>query len=146
MIEHHGATENAALEALLEVADSIMTYRSRYLARVQLAPVLDLLLMDETNPRSVAFQLVYCSTHVDQLPRDVFALDESQEQKLAKSLLQTVRQVDSQELARAYLLGDTHPLASLFSKIETTLPKLSDVVSHKYLIHAGPTQQLAEIG
>src|SRR5262249_49484468 len=64
MIEDRGATEHAALEALLEVADSIMTYRSRYLARVQLGPVLDLLLTDETNPRSVAFQLVYCATHV----------------------------------------------------------------------------------
>ena len=58
------------LEALLEVADSIMTYRSRYLARVQLAPVLDLLLTDESNPRSVAFQLACCAAHVEQLPRD----------------------------------------------------------------------------
>ena len=48
------------LEALLEVADSVMTYRSRYCSRFQLAPVLDLLLTDETNPRSVAFQLVEC--------------------------------------------------------------------------------------
>ena len=45
------------LEALLEVADSSMTYRYRYLTTLQLAPVLDLLLADETNPRSVGFQL-----------------------------------------------------------------------------------------
>jgi hypothetical protein len=30
--------------------------------------------------------------------------------------------------------------------IETTLPKLSDAVSHRYLIHSGPTRRLAEIG
>ena len=38
----------AALEALLEVADSIMTYRARYRTTFQLAPVLDLLIMDES--------------------------------------------------------------------------------------------------
>jgi uncharacterized alpha-E superfamily protein len=42
--------EPAVMEAVLEVADSIMTYRSRYLSNVQPAPVLDLLLTDETNP------------------------------------------------------------------------------------------------
>ena len=31
-------------------------------------------------------------------------------------------------------------------KLESTLPKLSDAVSHRYLIHVGPTQRLAEIG
>ena len=58
------------LEALLEIADSSMTYRYRYLTTLQLAPVLDLLLTDETNPRSVAFQLVALAEHVENLPRD----------------------------------------------------------------------------
>ena len=40
----------AMLEPLLEVADSAMTYRRRYFAEAQLAPVLDLLLADGTNP------------------------------------------------------------------------------------------------
>jgi hypothetical protein len=43
------------LEALLEVADSIMTYRARYRTAFQLAPVLDLLIVDESNPKSLAF-------------------------------------------------------------------------------------------
>ena len=41
----------SALEALLEVADSIMTYRARYRTAFQLAPVLDLLIMDEGQPQ-----------------------------------------------------------------------------------------------
>jgi uncharacterized circularly permuted ATP-grasp superfamily protein/uncharacterized alpha-E superfamily protein len=45
------------LEWLLELGDSIITYRSRYMARPQWLPVLDLLLLDESNPRSVLFQL-----------------------------------------------------------------------------------------
>ena len=48
---------SGTLPLLLELADSSMTYRSRYLMTPLLAPVLDLLLLDETNPRAVAFQL-----------------------------------------------------------------------------------------
>ena len=57
------------LEALLEIAASSTTYRRRYLATLQAAPVVDLLLCDETNPRSALFQLEALAAHVDALPR-----------------------------------------------------------------------------
>ncbi len=63
-------SETAVMEAVLEIADSLMTYRSRYLSTLQPAPVLDLLLSDETNPRSIGFQLAALSDHVEGLPRD----------------------------------------------------------------------------
>ncbi len=53
----------ALLEALLEVCDSGITYRRRYLATLQVAPVLDLLLTDDGNPRSLLFQLEALSEH-----------------------------------------------------------------------------------
>ena len=43
---------------LLRLADSIITYRARYVARPEWLPVLDLLICDEANPRSIAFQLI----------------------------------------------------------------------------------------
>jgi uncharacterized alpha-E superfamily protein len=46
----------SGLSWLLRVADSIVTYRSRYMARPEWLPVLDLLVLDSTNPRSVRFQ------------------------------------------------------------------------------------------
>ena len=42
---------------LLRLADSIITYRARYMARPEWLPVLDLLIRDEANPRSIAFQV-----------------------------------------------------------------------------------------
>ena len=45
------------LDWVLDLADSTITYRSRYMARPEWAPTLDLLVRDESNPRSVAFQL-----------------------------------------------------------------------------------------
>lgn len=46
------------LNLILELRDSVITYRGRYLTVLQAAPVLDLVLADEGNPRGLAFQLV----------------------------------------------------------------------------------------
>jgi uncharacterized circularly permuted ATP-grasp superfamily protein/uncharacterized alpha-E superfamily protein len=52
-----GATPSQAeLEWLLDIGDSTITYRTRYLAAPRLAPAIDLLVFDQTNPRALAFQ------------------------------------------------------------------------------------------
>ena len=59
---------------LLEVADSSMTYRSRYFTTLQPAPVLDLLMNEEANPRSLAFQTKDLWEHcrvLSSMPSDV---------------------------------------------------------------------------
>lgn len=45
------------LEWLLQLTDSIVTYRARYSAQPEWLPVLDLMLMDENNPNSMMYQL-----------------------------------------------------------------------------------------
>lgn len=45
------------LEWLLQLNDSIVTYRARYSAQPEWLPMLDLMLMDENNPNSMMFQL-----------------------------------------------------------------------------------------
>ena len=54
MAFQHGRA--SGLTWLLRLADSIITYRSRYMARPEWLPVLDLLVLDSANPRSVRFQ------------------------------------------------------------------------------------------
>jgi len=48
----------AGLALALELCDSTLTYRARYLSVVQPAPVIDLVVADESNPRALAYQLV----------------------------------------------------------------------------------------
>ncbi len=50
-------TAGPELDWLLALGDSTITYRSRYMARPEWMAVLDLLVRDDSNPRSVAFQL-----------------------------------------------------------------------------------------
>lgn len=64
------ALDQAGLEWLLELGNSSITYRSRYLAVPQLIPVLDLLLLDEQNPHAVLFQLKLVSRSLNRLNED----------------------------------------------------------------------------
>jgi uncharacterized circularly permuted ATP-grasp superfamily protein/uncharacterized alpha-E superfamily protein len=57
------------LEYLLEVADSSMTYRSRYFTTLQPLAVLDVLMADETNPRALNFQVTHLADLYPRLPR-----------------------------------------------------------------------------
>ena len=47
----------SGLTWLLELCDSVLTYRSRYMAQPEWLPVMDLLIRDPANPRSVMFQV-----------------------------------------------------------------------------------------
>jgi uncharacterized alpha-E superfamily protein len=53
---------------LLDLLDSQITYRSRYIAGAALAPVLDIAMLDPFNPRSVAFQAMRIDEHLAALP------------------------------------------------------------------------------
>jgi uncharacterized circularly permuted ATP-grasp superfamily protein/uncharacterized alpha-E superfamily protein len=46
------------LQLALELCDSVLTYRGRYLTVLQPAPVLDLVVADDGNPRGLGYQLV----------------------------------------------------------------------------------------
>ncbi|MEZ5305393.1 MAG: circularly permuted type 2 ATP-grasp protein, partial [Verrucomicrobiales bacterium] len=60
--------EESMLRLLLRCADSLITYRRRYFTQIYSLAVLDLLLFDACNPRSMAFQIGEISSHLDGLP------------------------------------------------------------------------------
>ena len=140
------AQEGPLLEALLDVADSAMTYRRRYLSGVQAAPVLDLLLTDESNPRSVVFQLVAMRDNVDQLPKDPALPGRAPEQRLALALLTTLQLAEVEQLAALTLDNRRPQLESLLIDIGKELPHLSDAITRHFLSHLQAPQHLAGSG
>ena len=56
VLDQPPARIDGTLRLVLELCDSAITYRSRYLSVLQPAPVLDLVLADAGNPRALAFQ------------------------------------------------------------------------------------------
>ncbi|MFZ4806451.1 MAG: circularly permuted type 2 ATP-grasp protein [Hyphomicrobiaceae bacterium] len=62
------AADPDRLDALLEIADSQITYRTRYMMGAARAPVVDLVLFDDDNPRSLAFQVARIAENLAALP------------------------------------------------------------------------------
>lgn len=137
--------ESPVFEALLEIADSSMTYRSRYLTTLQLPPILDLLITDETNPRSVAFQVAALSAHVDSLPRGPTQLLLGSEQRIVLAMLTEMRLVDVYLLAEAEPQSGRTQLDQFLIRCADFLRFLSDELTRHYLIHTGPSRQMGEI-
>jgi uncharacterized circularly permuted ATP-grasp superfamily protein/uncharacterized alpha-E superfamily protein len=127
--------EGPLLEAVLEVADSSMTYRSRYLNNLQSAPVLDLLLADETNPRSLVFQMVALNAVVEHLPRDIPAPSRAPENRIMMAALTDLRLADIEELALLNPAGTRANLDTLLTRLGKQLPLLSDKITQHYLTH-----------
>ena len=127
------------LEYLLEVADSSMTYRSRYFTTLQPVAVLDVLLADETNPRALNFQLAHMVDLYQKLPRHV--PEDLQSMRRALALL---RNVDLTDLE--YPLPGAAPsstgseerarLHRCLKELEEFVPSWSDNLSNTYFNHA----------
>lgn len=135
--------EGPLLELVLEVADSGITYRRRYLASLQPAPVVDLLLMDETSPRSVAFQLVALGDHLPQLPREPGRAGRSVEDRLVLAALSRLRLADVESICVADADGRRPGLETLLGELGHDLPALSEALSGSYLNHATISRQLS---
>lgn len=127
--------DDGSLVLLLELADSIMTYRSRYLTTPMLPPVIDLLLLDETNPRSVGFQVAAVFDHVDQLPRDPDEDVRSAQQRLVLSLLTEVRLAEVAQLCDEDSEGRRGALETLLDTVGARLPHLSELITRDYFSH-----------
>jgi uncharacterized alpha-E superfamily protein len=128
------------------VGDVSITYRRRYLGSLQLAPVLDLLLLDETNPRALAFQLAALDAHVQRLPRDESRPVRSREERLALAMLTRVRLLDVEDLCEPGRQGTRARLDEALQGFTTDLAALSDTITRSYLSHAQPSHQLGGVG
>lgn len=129
------AEEGTRLRALLEVANSAMTYRSRYVFGPDPAPVLDLLLADETNPRSVAFQLASLYQHVRGLRAQRDPLHKAAEQRIVLSIFSRLRLIDVDALAVLTRRGRRTQLRTELRRITRAMEELSRSLTRAYLTH-----------
>jgi uncharacterized circularly permuted ATP-grasp superfamily protein/uncharacterized alpha-E superfamily protein len=125
------------LDYLLEVADSSMTYRSRYFTTLQPASVLDVLMADETNPRALNFQVTHLTSLYSKLPR--YAPEDLQAMEDA---LMRLRAVDLEKLDFPLPGGPVArsegqlELDRLLRFVENLLPWWADNISLTYFNHA----------
>jgi uncharacterized circularly permuted ATP-grasp superfamily protein/uncharacterized alpha-E superfamily protein len=124
------------LEMLLEVADSSMTYRSRYFTVLQAAPVLDLLMNDEANPRSLAFQLQDLMEHCRCLSeRPSGAGWPVSKQRHLEQAAASLLRADIRALCQPDEGNIRETLDELLAATGAALPALSDAITHVYFSH-----------
>jgi uncharacterized alpha-E superfamily protein len=126
------------LECLLEVADSSMAYRTRYYTTLQPLAVLDVLMSDEMNPRSLVFQISHLADLYQKLPR--YVPEDSHAMGEALTLLRSF------DLAALHypLPGATATngsvelfrLEQFLRNLERLLPSWSNNLSSRYFSHA----------
>ncbi|WAC27844.1 circularly permuted type 2 ATP-grasp protein [Ancylobacter sp. SL191] len=117
------------LDVLLELCDSQITYRSRYVMVESRAPVLDLVLLEPVNPRSLAYQIDAIMAHLDQLPGHLGDEPPPPEERLAARLAASMKAFDAIEFDDARL-----------REVEAHLMELSNEVAERYFIHRLPIE------
>jgi uncharacterized circularly permuted ATP-grasp superfamily protein/uncharacterized alpha-E superfamily protein len=118
------------LHLVLELCDSAITYRSRYMNILQPAPVLDLVLADQGNPRGLAFQLAQMHTLLDELtgeggPREMLAGATAGLLVEVETLVETLVATDTQASAAAAMPAALHGVAA-------GIAALSDRITRRY--------------
>jgi uncharacterized alpha-E superfamily protein len=130
------ADNPSVLETVLEVADSSITYRSRYNLLPLVPAVFDLVLLDDKNPRSVLFQINQLLQHFEHLPRE----REGARGGTAKLILQEcaarLNKSDTRELATAPAAWPTSNISAVLRKTLAELPKFSDAIAASYFAHS----------
>ncbi len=122
---HEG--RQAGLSWLLALADSTITYRSRYVGNPEWLPVLDLLVLDPTNPRSVMFQVQGLADYLGRLEPVVGPCGG----ELVQPQLQRLRALD----VESDLDPDGPKLASLVSELRSCAFALSDALTGRVFNH-----------
>jgi uncharacterized circularly permuted ATP-grasp superfamily protein/uncharacterized alpha-E superfamily protein len=113
-----------ALDVLLELADSQITYRQRYVMVAARAPVVDLVMLDPNNPRSVAYQLDRIEAHLAALPRSNPDGRLSASQQVTASAVTALRTTDAAAIDDA-----------LIAATERALMRLSETIAAAYFTH-----------
>lgn len=111
------------LSTLLDLADSQISYRQRYLTGIARVPVVDLTVLDPGNPRALAFQVERIREHLAALP----VLDDDG--------MAEPQQIEATELhalvapAQAALLDP-----ETLSEVEHRLFRLSEAIARRYFL------------
>jgi uncharacterized alpha-E superfamily protein len=128
------AENPSLLEAVLEVVDSSITFRSRYSLIASVPAVFDLVLLDDKNPRSVLFQINQLAKHFDKLPKEREEAAGSGKSILQKCVAQLTK-ADARELAESGAWAKSN-VAAVIRETLATMPKVSDAIAAGYFAHS----------
>ncbi len=141
---HSEEVEYNLQEAVLKSHETLMNYRYKYKVHIQLSLVLDLMLLDPHNPRSLIYQLERLKAYLSGLPKteqNGHSL-EKHERLIFEALAVLTLANKSQWTVPDAKTGTYKELADLLSDLNTLLLAIPEVISRKYFKHAHGQKQL----
>jgi len=129
------AENPSVLEAVLEVVDSSITFRSRYTLLATVPAVFDLVLLDDKNPRSVLFQINQLAKHFEKLPPEREHAPDSGRNVLRQCLAR-LNQIDPRELASPRAAWAGSGVSATIKETLRDLPRISDAIAASYFAHS----------
>jgi uncharacterized circularly permuted ATP-grasp superfamily protein/uncharacterized alpha-E superfamily protein len=133
------------LEALLEISDSSLTYRRRYATHLEPHALADLLLADESNPRSVAYQLLRLENRLSALPHDMTYPDRNKDLRFLLKLRTSVQLADLVKLCVVPAEQRRDAFDALLADAIDQIARLSDAVARLYFSHAEVSREMGDI-
>nr|AHG53047.1 COG2308 Uncharacterized conserved protein [uncultured bacterium B3TF_MPn1] len=135
------------IEALMASQESLITYRRQFRLTGSAVAAINLLVLDQNHPRSVAYQLLKLQNHFDHFPQPTtqwFSNKLTDEQKKLLELCTFIQMSEPDKLA----MVDEHSgqrigLIELLNKVEKGLFQVSDDITHRYFSHTDYGRQLA---
>lgn len=122
------------LEPVLDICDSVITYRRRHFAEIRLPGVLNLLLLEPHNPRSLAFQLDAISRSVGALPEEPNPEGLRRVRQHVETASAELHALKIEELEQAVLT----PAPTRLFEISRQLVQVSQLLTQVYFSHIVP--------
>ena len=138
---HPSDVESIVIESVLAVAESGLTYRRRYRGRVQVGTVLELLMLDAGNPRSLAYQVNAIADNLKHLPD---ASGTSRPERLTEELAATLRRARPSEMDDLDRTGSRAELDEFLTDIHDALRNLADAVAAAHFWRSRPMLPLGQ--
>ncbi|SHJ61996.1 Uncharacterized conserved protein, circularly permuted ATPgrasp superfamily [Roseomonas rosea] len=135
LLQEPAARVESALVLALELCDSVITYRTRYLHVLQPAPALDLVMADPANPRGLAFQL----GAAEALLAGVEGAGDPTLSASARRLRQDVEAMAAEVAGALDGAVAAHGISPRLLALEASIGALSDAIGRRYFtLLAGP--------
>ncbi len=136
-----------SMDTLLIIADSSITYRTRYFTDVKVEFILQLLLCDESNPRSVGFQVATLVQHLRSMPANLQQQNSAEVQDdehlpllLAEKILKLIQHVPLDDMAARDSEGNLAALEELLRTLKGSLYDLSALLTAHHFSHVPITR------
>ncbi|MFT4214763.1 MAG: circularly permuted type 2 ATP-grasp protein [Microbacterium sp.] len=139
--QHDPRADRDVLEALLVSAESIVTYRRRYRGSLRVADALDLLLLDQENPRSLAFALGTLRAHLAAMPASTGS---TRAERLLDHLESDLLAVDVSALGQVRD-GRRDALTTMLADVASRLEQVADAIDRQHFESGPPPMPLSAL-